>query len=108
MLINQLNEQASAVRVHKPSCDNVNRLLAAAVVSRQFCHILLNNPARAIQDGFAGEQFNLSADEYELIVGIRSSSLPDFAAQICQGLPQIHAPFETNLSSYAGTNSWPI
>jgi hypothetical protein len=108
MLINQLIEQTTTVRVPRPSYDNINRLLAAAVVSRQFCNILLNDPVRAIQEGFAGEQFNLSADEYELIIVIRSSSLTDFAEQLCKVLPGLCTPFEANLSSYIGTGSWPM
>lgn len=108
MLINQLSKQSTTVQVHSQSCDNVNRLLAAAVVSRQFRNALLNDPARAIADGFAGEQFTLSADEYEMIVGIRSSSLPDFAAQLCQVLPSVYAPLEVNQSTYASTSGCPI
>jgi hypothetical protein len=108
MLINQLIEQSTTIQVPRPNYDNINRLLAAAVVSRQFCNILLNDPVRAIQEGFAGEQFNLSTDEYELIVVIRSSSLTDFAEQLCKALPGLYAPFEANLSSYTGTGSWPM
>jgi hypothetical protein len=82
--------------------------LAAAVVSRQFCKTLLNDPARAIQDGYAGEQFALSADEYDLIVGIRSKSLPDFAAQLSQALPALYTPVESHPTNYSDTGSWPI
>jgi hypothetical protein len=107
MLINQLIEKSTAIRVPRPSYDDINRLLAAAVVSRQFCNILLNDPVRAIDDGYAGEQFNLSADEYELIIAIRSSSLTDFAEQLCKALPGFYKPFESNLPNYANTGSWP-
>jgi len=108
MLINQLIEQSTTTQVPRPSYDNVNRLLAAAVVSRQFCSILLNNPVRAIQDGFAGEHFALSADEYEMIIAIRSSSLPDFAEQLCKALPGLYVPFDMSRSNYVGTGSLPI
>jgi hypothetical protein len=107
MLINQLVEKSTTIRVPRPSYDNINRLLAAAVVSRQFCSILLNDPVRAIQDGYAGEQFTLSADEYELIIAIRSSSLTDFAEQLCKTLPGLYKPFESSLPNYASTGSWP-
>lgn len=108
MLINQLIEQSTSIRVPRPNYDNVNRLLAAAVISRQFCNTLLNDPVRAIQEGFAGEQFTLSTDEYELVTAIRSSSLTDFAEQLCKTLPQHYAPFEANLSNYTGASSWPM
>ena len=108
MLINQLVEQTNTVRVPRPSYDEVNRLLAAAVVSSQFCSILLNDPIRAIQEGFAGEHFNLSADEYEMIIAIRSSSLTDFAEQLCKSIPGFYVPFDTSRSNYAGTGSLPM
>ena len=108
MLINQLIEQSTVNRIPRPNSDDVNRLLAAAVISRQFCNILLNDPARAIQEGFAGEHFTLSADEYELIIAIRSSSLTDFAEQLCKALPGLYTPFETSRSNYIGTGSWPM
>jgi hypothetical protein len=108
MLINQLIEQSTTIRVPRPSYDDINRLLAAAVVSRQFCSILLSDPVRAIQNGFAGEHFTLSADEYELITAIRGSSLSDFAEQLCKALPGLYAPFESSLSNYTNTGSWPM
>ena len=108
MLINQLIEQSATIRVPRPSYDDVNRLLAAAVVSHQFCSILLNDPVRAIQDGYAGEHFTLSADEYEMIIAIRSSSLSDFAEQLCKALPRLYAPFDTSRSNYVGTGSLPV
>jgi hypothetical protein len=108
MLINQLIEQSTTLRVPRPSYDDVNRLLAAAVVSCEFCNILLNDPGRAIQEGFAGEQFTLSADEYELVTAIRSSSLTDFAGQLCKALPGLYTPFEASRSNYIGTGSWPM
>jgi hypothetical protein len=108
MLINQLIEQSTTVRVPRPDYDDVNRLLAAAIVSRQFCSILLTDPVRAIQDGFAGEHFTLSADEYELIIAIRSSSLSDFVEQLCKALPGFYTSFETSRSNYIGAGSWPM
>jgi hypothetical protein len=108
MLINQLIEQSTTIRIPRPSYEDVNRLLAAAVVSRQFCNSLLNDPVSAIQDGFAGEHFTLSADEYEMIIAIRSSSLTDFAEQICKALPGLYAPFDTSRSNYIGAGSWPM
>jgi hypothetical protein len=108
MLIDQLNKPSTAIRVPRPGYENVNRLLAAAVVSRQFCHILLSEPARAIQEGFAGEQFTLSADEYELVTAIRSMSLADFAGQLRKALPGQYAPFEAQPSNYTNVGSWPM
>jgi len=87
MLTHQLFEQHVAVRNGHEEHSDINRLLAAAVVSHQFCDLLLSDPARAISMGYAGEQFSLSTDEYDLIISTHASSLPEFAQQLCKRLP---------------------
>ena len=64
----------------------VNRLLAAALISSQFCNLLLKDPARALRQGFAGEQFSLSSDEQDFILSVRASSLQEFVAHVCDHL----------------------
>ena len=59
----------------------LSRVFAAAVVNRQFCDMLLQDPSIALQRGYLGEVFSLSNEEKELIVSIRASSLADFARQ---------------------------
>jgi hypothetical protein len=106
MLIDQLNKQSPTVQVPRPGYENINRLLAAAIVSPQFRNTLLSEPGRAIQEGFAGEQFALSADEYELVTAIRSTSLTDFAEQLCRVLPGLYTRFEAHLSTYTAPGGW--
>lgn len=60
----------------------LSRLLTAAVVSREFCSLLLANPAMAVATGYNGEPFDLAAEEQELIVSINATSLADFAKQL--------------------------
>lgn len=60
----------------------LSRLLTAAVVSREFCSLLLANPAMAVATGYNGEAFDLAAEEQELIVSINATSLADFAKQL--------------------------
>lgn len=60
----------------------LSRLLTAAVVNREFCNLLLANPAMAVATGYNGEPFDLAAEEQELIFSIRATSLTDFAEQI--------------------------
>ena len=60
----------------------INRLLTAAVASRDFCRRLLSNPAAAIAQGFNGESFKLSAEELHQLCTIRAVSLRDFARQL--------------------------
>jgi hypothetical protein len=62
--------------------NELNRLIAAAVVDRDFCALLLTNPARAIGEGYQGERFQLSAETQAHLGSIRASSLPEFAQQL--------------------------
>ena len=60
----------------------LNKLIEAAVVSRQFCQLLLSQPEAALQQGYLGNTFNLTLDEKALIVSIRANSLPELAKQV--------------------------
>ncbi|MBL8077129.1 MAG: hypothetical protein JNM55_04140 [Anaerolineales bacterium] len=64
----------------------LTRMFAAAVVNRQFCEMLLNNPQEALQRGYLGETFSLTKDECELLVSIQARSLADLARQINRSL----------------------
>ncbi len=88
MLTSQTFEHQITVRAAVPDFTEINRVLAAAVVSRQFCALLLNDPARAIAQGYAGEQFFLSPDEYHLILSVRGATLPEFAKQLSEYAPR--------------------
>lgn len=60
----------------------VNKLLTAAVVSKAFCKLLLNNPAQALEDGYNGMRFTLTNQEKELLLSIRAKSLSELASQL--------------------------
>jgi hypothetical protein len=60
----------------------LSRLITAAVVNRQFCNLLLANPAMALATGYNGEAFHLASEEQELVASIRATSLADFAKQL--------------------------
>ncbi len=64
----------------------ISRVFAAAVVNRQFCDMLLQDPQIALQKGYLGETFSLSREEQDLIVSIRANSLADLAKQINRSL----------------------
>ena len=57
----------------------VSRVLAAAVINRSFCRLLLTNPAAALAIGYRGESFMLSTAEKELLLQIRATTLREFA-----------------------------
>jgi hypothetical protein len=63
----------------------LSRLINAAIVSKEFCELLLTNPARALASGYHGEWFHLTPEEQKLIFSIHASSLEDFAMQLTQG-----------------------
>jgi hypothetical protein len=64
----------------------LTRVFAAAVVSRQFCKMLLNDPITALQNGYLGETFKLSNEEHDLLISIHAESLADLARQVNNAL----------------------
>ncbi len=62
----------------------LSRLISAAVVNREFCSLLLADPAGALTTGYNGEPFQLPMEEQELVRSIRATSLADFAQQLSQ------------------------
>ena len=64
----------------------ISRVFAAAVVNKQFCSTLLEDPQNALKNGYLGETFPLSREERDLIVSIRADSLSDLAKQVNRSL----------------------
>jgi hypothetical protein len=62
--------------------DELNRLLSAAVVSKNFCKILLSNPEIALTTGYQGESFKLSDADRNWLFSIRPANLVDLAANM--------------------------
>jgi hypothetical protein len=60
----------------------LSMLFEAAVVNRQFCQLLLNQPETALKQGYLGNSFNLTLEEQSLIVSIQAKSLPELAQQV--------------------------
>jgi hypothetical protein len=69
----------------------LSRLLTAAVVNRNFCRLLLTNPASALASGYNGEAFRLDAEEQHLILSIQAKSLAEFARQLAVARKSVHA-----------------
>jgi len=70
--------------ISRNSNPEINRLLSAAVVSRSFCSLLLNDPAKAIASGYCGEKFQINSKMVQRVNSIHATSLADFANQIAQ------------------------
>lgn len=74
---------SSKYRLQTPSIHNgLGHVFAAAVVSRQFREILLEDPETALQRGYLGEQFELSHEERERLTSVRAHSLADLVKTI--------------------------
>ncbi len=65
----------------------ISHLLTAAVISPKFCCLLLTDPMSAIQVGYAGEMFELTAEEIEQICLIKAGSLREFSTQLLTQSP---------------------
>jgi hypothetical protein len=64
----------------------ISGLFAAAVVSQSFCKMLLSDPELALEQGYMGKSFGLSAEDASLIVSLNAKSLPDLARQVVRTL----------------------
>lgn len=79
--------QQVQMKVSSISASNgLTRVFAAAVVSRQFCKMLLSDPVTALQNGYLGETFKLSNEEHDLLISIHAENLADLARQVNNAL----------------------
>ena len=60
------------------------RVLSAAVVSSRFRQILLSDPRRAINSGYAGETFHMDEREIAWMSSFHANSLAEFARQMTE------------------------
>ena len=61
-----------------------SRILSAAVINSHFRQMLLNDPVKAISNGYSGEHFDINSEEKVRLSAIRATSLADFATQLSQ------------------------
>lgn len=61
---------------------SLNQLLCAAVINGRFRETLLRDPAQALASGYYEHSFSLTAEERDLVMGIRAQKLEDFAEQV--------------------------
>lgn len=60
----------------------LSRVISAAVINRQFCAMLLNDPVKALSAGYSGENFSLAQEDRVRLGSIRANNLAEFAAQV--------------------------
>lgn len=61
--------------------DEMNKVLAAAIVDEKFRDQLLANPDVVLLGGYNGHTFNLGSEEVHFIRSVQAVSLTDFASQ---------------------------
>lgn len=66
------------------SFTELNRLLSAAIVSNGFRNKLFTHPEVAVAQGYQGEKFNLTSDEYSWLISIEANDLVSFASQLVE------------------------
>jgi hypothetical protein len=64
--------------------EEYSRILSAAVINEHFRQMLLNDPIKAIVNGYCGEQFQINSDDRVRLSAIKAATLADFAAQLSQ------------------------
>lgn len=84
-----LTGYASLINIPKPTrsqdpapTSTISRLLAAAVVNKNFRDLLLADPVQALAQGYQGEMFSLDYDERNRVLSIQADSLREFARQL--------------------------
>ena len=60
----------------------LSSVFAAAVVNQNFREMLLNEPEKAIKQGYLGKSFSLSQEDASLLVSLNAKSLSDLAKQV--------------------------
>jgi hypothetical protein len=75
----------SQASVFSVNGEELSRLISAAVVSREFCSLLLTNAQSALASGYGGESFRLATEDHELVLKIKATTLSDFALQLTSG-----------------------
>jgi len=66
----------------------ISGVFAAAVINKNFCEKLLNNPEEALKQGYLGKSFGLSQEDASLIISLNAKSLADLAKQVVQTFGQ--------------------
>jgi hypothetical protein len=66
--------------------NELNRLLAAAAISPHFSRLLLEDPLRAVREGFQGEEFHLENEGLALLLSMNADSLAALANLLAPAL----------------------
>ena len=79
MIHSQVTNQTVKNQYENPE---LSRVLSAAVINKQFCIQLLQDPVRAISGGYDGENFKLEKGLMRKLKTIHAGNLAEIAAQL--------------------------
>ena len=65
----------------------LHALVGTALIDSQFCHGLLNGRRHSLL-----AEFDLTADEREVVLGVEAGSIQEFAVQLCEWLKAQESP----------------
>jgi hypothetical protein len=82
MILNDSSITQVGYQVDSPGHDELNRLLSAAIVSKNFQMMLLSNPELAVASGYQGEKFNLSRQDHHWLLSAHPTTLVELAASM--------------------------
>jgi hypothetical protein len=84
IMFTQPQQPSLSLREHNAPAPRLelNRLLATAVVDRNFRSQLLEHPQNVLNAEYLGQAFILDAEEQSLLLSIHAQSLPDLAQQL--------------------------
>lgn len=82
MYTKPLTRRSIATLDHSNDWSAIRRLLMAAAINPRFCARLLEEPRLTVQNGYGGEQFQLSESLLNILDSIHTLTLPDFIQQL--------------------------
>ena len=65
----------------------LHALVGTALIDSQFCHGLLNGRRHSLL-----AEFDLTADEREVVLGVEAGCIQEFAVQLCEWLKAQESP----------------
>ena len=71
--------EPTATQHRRPRNNELSRLLSAALVSQQFKQMVLQQPERALAEGYMGQHFDLDAVDRAIVCSRQANTLQELA-----------------------------
>jgi hypothetical protein len=87
MVLNFSEASIQITSIQRNSRTEISKILSAAIINKPFRDLLLNDPGKAIEQGYHGQMFLLTNDEKNWLRSIKAGSICEFAKIIVEGVP---------------------